>query len=44
MKVGEQGASFKWVGDDYDMGDIGDDDLGDDDLGDDDMGDIRDDE
>ena len=25
MKVGEQGASFKWVGDDYDMGDIGDD-------------------
>lgn len=46
MKIGEQGSSFKWVGDsddigDYDIADIGDDDVGDDD---DDIGDIGDDE
>ena len=38
MKLGDQGANFKWLGDD-DMMDIGDDDMGDDDMGDDDMGD-----
>ena len=42
MKVGEQGANFKWVGDD-DIGmldDVGYDDMGD--VGDDEMGDIGD--